>query len=77
MLLIAGEHDSACPIRQVRYYASELEKSGREVLLHVYDAGHHANSVDEKIQHAELELEFLSRHIQASQDPRSTREGTN
>jgi len=77
VLLIAGEHDSACPIRQVRHYASVLEKTGRDVQLHVYDAGHHANSVDQKIQHAELELEFLSRHIQAPQDARSTREGSN
>ncbi len=62
VLIIAGEHDSACPIRQVRYYADELQARGRSVRLHVYDAGHHANSVDEKITHAELELEFLAAH---------------
>ena len=49
VLIIAGEHDSACPIRQVRYYADELPARGRSVQLHVYDAGHHANSVAEKI----------------------------
>jgi dipeptidyl aminopeptidase/acylaminoacyl peptidase len=62
VLIIAGEHDSACPIRQVRYYADELTKRGRSVQLHVYDAGHHANSVEEKITQAELELEFLATH---------------
>ena len=62
VLIIAGEHDSACPIRQVRYYTDELLSRGRSVQLHVYDAGHHANSVDEKIVHAELELEFLAAH---------------
>jgi dipeptidyl aminopeptidase/acylaminoacyl peptidase len=62
VLIIAGEHDSACPIRQVRYYAGELAARGRSVQLHVYDAGHHANSVEEKITQAELELEFLARH---------------
>ena len=62
VLIIAGEHDSACPIRQVRYYTDELLARGRSVQLHVYDAGHHANSVDEKITHAELELEFLAAH---------------
>lgn len=62
VLLIAGEHDSACPIRQVRYYADELLARGRSVQLHVYDAGHHANSVDEKITQAELELKFLAAH---------------
>jgi dipeptidyl aminopeptidase/acylaminoacyl peptidase len=62
ILIIAGEHDSACPIRQVRWYASQLADSGRTVQLHVYDAGHHANSVDEKVAHAELMVEFLARH---------------
>lgn len=61
LLLIAGEHDSACPIRQVRWYAEQLEERGREVQLHVYDAGHHANSVSERVAHAELMLEFLAR----------------
>jgi dipeptidyl aminopeptidase/acylaminoacyl peptidase len=58
-LIIAGEHDTACPIRQVRYYADELTRRGQSVQLHVYDAGHHANSVEEKIAQAELRLEFL------------------
>lgn len=62
VLIIAGEHDTACPIRQVRYYVDELADRGRSVQLHVYDAGHHANSVDEEITQAELELEFLSAH---------------
>ena len=59
LLIIAGEHDSACPIRQVRWYSAELEKRGRTVQLHVYDAGHHANSVAERLAQVELELEFL------------------
>lgn len=62
VLIIAGEHDSACPIRQVRYYTDELLARGRSVQLHVYDAGHHANSVAEKVAQAELELDFLSAH---------------
>ena len=62
VLIIAGEHDSACPIRQVRYYADELLARGRSVQLHVYDAGHHANSVAERVLQAELELEFLAAH---------------
>jgi dipeptidyl aminopeptidase/acylaminoacyl peptidase len=65
MLLIAGEHDSACPIRQVRAYSDALRGRGAQVELHVYDAGHHANSVEEQLHHAELELAFLARHVQA------------
>jgi pimeloyl-ACP methyl ester carboxylesterase len=63
VLLIAGEHDSACPIRQVRSYATQLAERGGDVQLHVYDAGHHANTIDEKLRHAALELEFLARHL--------------
>jgi dipeptidyl aminopeptidase/acylaminoacyl peptidase len=62
LLIIAGEHDSPCPIRQVRFYTDELLARGQSVQLHVYDAGHHANSVAEKIAQAELELEFLAAH---------------
>ena len=62
LLIIAGEHDSACPIRQVRWYTEQLEDRGREVTLHTYDAGHHANSVDERIGQVELELRFLAEH---------------
>jgi len=61
LLIIAGEHDSACPIRQVRWYTAELERRGRSVQLHVYDAGHHANSVAERLAQVELELAFLER----------------
>jgi dipeptidyl aminopeptidase/acylaminoacyl peptidase len=67
VLLIAGEHDSACPIRQVRYFADELIARSRQVTLHVYDAGHHANSIEEKITHAELTLDFLQEHGVVSQ----------
>ena len=63
VLLIAGEHDSACPIRQVRHYGATLAARDVPVQIHVYEAGHHANSVDETLQHAELELEFLARYL--------------
>lgn len=67
VLLIAGEHDSACPIRQVRHYADRFRGLGGDVQLHVYDAGHHANSTAEKLHHAELELEFLRRHLDTAE----------
>jgi dipeptidyl aminopeptidase/acylaminoacyl peptidase len=63
MLLIAGEHDSACPVRQVRHYADTLRSLGGQVDLHVYAAGHHANTLDEQLLQRELELAFLARHL--------------
>jgi dipeptidyl aminopeptidase/acylaminoacyl peptidase len=72
LLIIAGEHDSACPIRQVRWYADQLKDRGRSVQLHVYDAGHHANSVEERITQVELELAFLEGQGLVSRDEGAT-----
>ena len=65
VLLIAGEHDSACPIRQVRHYLETLQARGGTVEAHIYPAGHHANTVDERLLHAEIELAFLARHLRS------------
>lgn len=62
MLIIAGEHDSRCPLGQIMTYAHALRVRGREVDVHLYPGGHHANDVDERIRHVELMLEFMHRH---------------
>lgn len=62
MLMIAGEHDSRCPLGQVMTYAHALRIRGREVQVHLYPGGHHANDVDEQIRHVELTLGFVRRH---------------
>ena len=63
LLVVAGEYDSACPIRQVRSYVDRLEARGAEVELVVYEAGHHANAKTDQIEHARLALAFLCRHL--------------
>ena len=68
VLLIAGEHDSACPIRQVRHYAAALAARGGSVQTHVHPAGHHANTVEEKVTQAALELDFLAQHLRDPDD---------
>jgi dipeptidyl aminopeptidase/acylaminoacyl peptidase len=62
MLIIAGVHDSRCPLGQVMTYAHALRVRGRDVQVHLYDGGHHANDVGEQIRHVELMLEFMHRH---------------
>lgn len=62
MLMIAGEHDSRCPIGQVMTYAHALRVRGRDVEVHLYPGGHHANDVEEQVRHTELMLEFMHRH---------------
>lgn len=66
VLMIAGDHDSRCPLGQVMVYAHALKARGREVDVHLYRGGHHANEVAEQIAHAELMLDFLGRHLGAS-----------
>lgn len=61
MLLIAGEHDSRCPLGQVMVYAHTLRRMGRDVTVHLYQGGHHATNVDEQVAIIELTLDFLGR----------------
>jgi len=63
VLIIAGEHDSACPVRQVLHYVEALRSRSADVELDIYPAGHHTNSVDAKLRTAELTLGFLARHV--------------
>jgi dipeptidyl aminopeptidase/acylaminoacyl peptidase len=63
MLLIAGEHDSRCPLGQVMVYAHALKAREHEVNVHLYGGGHHALEVEEKIAHARLTIEFFRRHL--------------
>jgi dipeptidyl aminopeptidase/acylaminoacyl peptidase len=65
VLIIAGTNDSRCPIRQVRRYAEVLRAAGGRVESYEYEAGHHANAIDEELRHAELELAFLATHLPA------------
>lgn len=61
VLLIAGEHDSRCPIGQVMVYAHALRRLGRHVEVHLYAEGHHAPRVEERVRQAEVILDFLAR----------------
>jgi pimeloyl-ACP methyl ester carboxylesterase len=63
MLLIAGEHDSRCPMGQVMVYAHALRARAHEVDVHLYGGGHHALQVEEKIAHARLTIEFFKRRL--------------
>ncbi len=63
MLMIAGEHDSRCPLGQVMTYAHGLRVRGREVQVHLYPGGHHANDVDEQILHVELAMALFTQHL--------------
>ena len=65
MLMIAGEHDSRCPLGQVMVYAHALKVRGREVVVHTYPGGHHALATEDKIRHVEMTIDFFDRALGA------------
>ena len=66
LLLIAGEHDSRCPLGQVMVYAHALKARDHEVDVHLYAGGHHALQIEEQIAHTRMTIEFFRRHLDGS-----------
>ncbi|NHC44398.1 S9 family peptidase [Motilibacter aurantiacus] len=69
VLVIAGENDPRCPIRQVENYLQRLR--GREAPHEVYryDAGHGSLVVEERVRQMRVELDFLARHVPGVRAP--------
>lgn len=63
VLIIAGEHDSACPIRQVNNFVDAARASGHRVDTLIYEGGHHANAAEQSIAFAERELAFFAEYL--------------
>jgi dipeptidyl aminopeptidase/acylaminoacyl peptidase len=63
LLIMAGEHDSRCPIRQVRIYVERLRARGVEPQVHIYGTGHASYDVTERIRQCALVLDFLARSV--------------
>jgi dipeptidyl aminopeptidase/acylaminoacyl peptidase len=61
MLVIAGEHDSRCPIGQVMTYVVRLRARRHPVEVHLYPEGHHTNDVAGRVRHTELIVDFFRR----------------
>ena len=59
VLVIAGDNDSRCPIRQVLNYVEALKARGGEVELYRFDAGHGSMVIDERVRQMRAELDFM------------------
>lgn len=59
VLIIAGEHDSRCPIQQVLNYVDALRARRGEVELYRLDAGHGSLVTDERVRLMRAELDFV------------------
>ncbi|HEY3684905.1 MAG TPA: prolyl oligopeptidase family serine peptidase [Streptosporangiaceae bacterium] len=61
VLILAGENDPRCPIRQIENYLAALRALGREHEFYRYDSGHGSLVVEERIRHHQAELAFAKR----------------
>jgi dipeptidyl aminopeptidase/acylaminoacyl peptidase len=59
VIVIAGENDTRCPIRQIRNYLDRLAALGKEHETLFYDAGHGSMVVDERVRQMRAELDFV------------------
>jgi dipeptidyl aminopeptidase/acylaminoacyl peptidase len=63
VLVMAGENDPRCPIRQIENYLARLAERGVPHEVYRYDAGHGSLVVEERIRQMRAELDFVRRHL--------------
>jgi dipeptidyl aminopeptidase/acylaminoacyl peptidase len=63
VLVLAGENDPRCPIRQIENYVARLEELALPHDVYRYDAGHGSLVDDERVKHMRLELDFAAHHL--------------
>ncbi|GAB3445419.1 prolyl oligopeptidase family serine peptidase [Streptomonospora sediminis] len=61
VLVLAGENDPRCPIRQVENYLARLAELGKPHEVYRFDSGHGSFVVDERIRQMAAELDFALR----------------
>lgn len=62
-LILAGENDPRCPIRQIERYVERLRSLGKPHEVYRYDAGHASLVIDESIRQAETQIAFAAAHL--------------
>jgi dienelactone hydrolase len=65
VLVLAGENDPRCPIRQIENYLARLTERGVPHEVYRFDAGHGSMVDDERVAQLRVELDFLARHLAA------------
>jgi dienelactone hydrolase len=64
VLILAGENDPRCPIRQIENYLAALAERGIPHDAYRYDAGHGSLVDDERVRQIRAELDFVGKHLQ-------------
>ncbi|WP_067450447.1 S9 family peptidase [Actinomadura macra] len=63
VLVLAGENDPRCPIRQIDNYLGRLAELGLPHEVYRYDAGHGSLVVEERITQMAAEIDFARKHL--------------
>lgn len=63
VLVLAGENDPRCPIRQIDNYLARLTELAKPHEVYRYDAGHGSLVVEERIRQIAAEISFVCRHL--------------
>jgi len=63
VLVLAGENDPRCPIRQIENYVTRLAERGVPHQVYRYDAGHGSLVNDERVRQMRVELDFAAEHL--------------
>jgi dipeptidyl aminopeptidase/acylaminoacyl peptidase len=63
LLILAGENDSRCPIRQVWNYVGRLRERGVEPRVYTYATGHASFDIEERIRQSAFVLDHLAATI--------------
>jgi hypothetical protein len=63
LLLLAGEHDSRCPLPQVLNYVERLKARNHPHELDLFSTGHSSFDIDERIRQLGVALDYLSKTV--------------
>lgn len=63
LLVLAGENDSRCPIRQVWNYVGRLRERGVEPRVYTYATGHASFDIEERVRQTAIVLDHLAATI--------------
>ncbi|GAB1514979.1 dipeptidyl-peptidase 5 [Actinophytocola sp. KF-1] len=63
LLVVAGENDPRCPIRQIENYLEKLADRDSPYEVYRYDAGHGSLVVAETMKQTAIEIHFVRRHL--------------
>lgn len=63
LMILAGENDSRCPIRQIDNYLAAMRERGLDPEVYRYDTGHASYVVDERVRQMATALKFVLSHV--------------